>query len=247
MKILRYIFSAIAIIAISILPSVQLVDDEHIEVMEAYRAVLQNEKKFYSINSSYLSPDIEDFYYLQDFGDYIDSEYFQVTKFTILDMDGNDAPVIVLETLPLGNILILRYYNNIVYAYSFPFRGIKQIKKDGTFNWSSGAADNGYDKLQFLNSTYESKRLAYSESRYDSERNLYALFYINNEEVTEDRFFAFVQEQEQKEDADWHEFNADTIADDFAAVWDKLPSCKHQEQFGSWLGEYSFDEYAGGA
>ena len=87
-------------------------------------------------------------------------------------------------------MIVLHYYDDTVYGYTFPFRGLKSIKKDGIFNWSGGFADSGYDRLKFINGTVEKKTLGYSESSSDVKGNFYAngnvyvSFYINGEEVT---------------------------------------------------------------
>jgi hypothetical protein len=143
-----------------------------------------------------------EYIYLNEYLNIYFDDAFQVTQFTVLDMDGNGISEVVLEIAPLSERLLLYYYNDIVYGYSFSYRGMNDLKKDGTFMSSGGAGHWSIDKLIFSTGICEKKELC----RLDS-----TLYYVNDEEVSEDLFYSFYNEQQQKENAEWYEFNETNI------------------------------------
>ena len=153
--------------------------------------------------------------YLNDFlNDEFDNEHtFYADYFTILNMDNDDIPEVILQIGPTGERLVLHYENDIVYGYHFGLRVINDLKKDGTFHWSGGAAYNGFGRLQFVDNKCEINEI----SRYDNQ-----LSYINDKQVSEDIYFLFQNEQLEKEDVEWYSFSEETISTDFVKAWDNL-------------------------
>jgi hypothetical protein len=96
--------------------------------------------------------------------------------------------------------------NDKVYGYFLVLRGFEELKSDGTFMYSSGAADWGYAKLKFTADTYEYEKLGYCESSAGGE-----LYFINDEPGTEASFTTFANEQKDKEAAVWYEFSRENI------------------------------------
>jgi len=181
---------------------------EYNKAIEAYRAVLKGEEKFYSYNSYYGN----NFYY---FNEYLNKFYFiedvdytlEVEYFTMLDMDGDGIPEIILSIGPIEERLILHYENSITYGYHSGYRGMKNIKKDGTFDWSGSIFYWGSGKLQITSGICEYEELC----KYDGFEYDFPLYYISNEQVSEDLFWSFCAEQWEKEDADWYDFNDENI------------------------------------
>jgi hypothetical protein len=180
--------------------------------MEAYKAILQNEGDFFSSddNNNIL---------LSDFlKEYFPSQQLKLTHFTIIDMDDDKIPEVVLELSVDDNPTcyeILHYSNEQVYGYNFVYRGLEQLKTDGTFWASSGAADNECDKLKFNSSAYESITLAYSESKQDS-NGMTISYYVNGQPVTKEAFDSFVQKQDAKDDVVWYELSQSNIEKDLS-------------------------------
>ncbi|ABX41763.1 hypothetical protein [Lachnoclostridium phytofermentans] len=178
--------------------------------LEAYKAVLQNKTEFFSTdNNKKLC--LNDFLTNKENYDTI----FNVTHFTVLDME--DGKVVVLE-LSVGDqpefYEILHYANDTVYGYLIVYRGLEQLKADGTFLYSSGAADNGIGKLKFESDTLETDILGYSKSN-QSDDKLVILYSIHNQPVTKELFDAFVNEQLEKKDVIWHEFSQKNMEEIF--------------------------------
>jgi|AGTN01.2.fsa_nt_gi Antirepressor regulating drug resistance, predicted signal transduction N-terminal membrane component len=183
-------------------------------VLEAYHAVLQNQAEFFSTDN-------QKNLYLNDFltNKEIYETIFSVTHFTVLDLDGDQAPEVVLELSVGGNpqfYEVLHDMNDTIYGYLIVYRGLTELKADGTFLFSSGAADNGAGKLKFESDAYMTDPLAYSQSS-QGDTTLTITYFINNEQVTKEAFDSFVNEQSGKKDAVWYEFSQQNIETELSA------------------------------
>jgi hypothetical protein len=176
-------------------------------VKEAYRAVLENEDKFFS-------PDDKKDIYIKDFlhawGSGYDAE-LEVTHFTILDMDEDKIPEVILELSVVGKkwtdfYEVLHYTNRTVYGYLRVYRGLEELKNDGTFTYSGGAGDWGSAKLRFTSNGCEEDRLVYCESNTNNDS-----YFVNNKPVSYELFTASYKEHEEKSGAVWHEFSQKNI------------------------------------
>lgn len=182
--------------------------------LEAYKAVLQNKVEFFSTDN-------KKNLYLNDFltNEEIYGTIFKVTHFTVLDMDGDKVPEVVLE-LSVGDAPefyeVLHHMNGVVYGYLIVYRGLEELKADGTFRFSSGAADNGWGKLRFESNTFKTDMLGYSKSSQGG-TNLTISYFINDKPVTKESFDSFTNEQSGKKDAVWYEFSLENIEAELSA------------------------------
>jgi hypothetical protein len=175
--------------------------------IEAYRSILQNTGLFYSTDNK---KEI----YLQDFLSSGGSGYeaeLNLTHFTVIDMDGDNISEVVLDLSFPGSegsdlYEVLHYMNGTVYGYLIPYRGLEELKNDGTFMYSNSAFDWGFAKLKFTSENYEYNRSGYSEA---SDKGI--LFFLNNNPCTEESFDKFRSEQEAKAAAVWFEFSQENI------------------------------------
>lgn len=177
-------------------------------VLEAYKAVLQNKAEFFSTDN-------KKNVYLNDFltNEEIYGAIFKVTHFTVLDMDGDKVPEVVLELTVVNNpefYEVLHYMNGAVYGYNIVYRGLERLKTDGTFSYPSGVADNGCGKLRFESNVCKTDTLGYSESR-QGDANSTISYFINNKPVTKELFNSFMNEQFGKKDAVLYEFSQKNI------------------------------------
>ena len=93
--------------------------------------------------------------------------------------------------------------NGKVYCYAFPFRGLKNIKTDGTFESSGSAADTYIGRLRF-----EKGGCAYSEICAIDAQNVGSQIYrVNGENTTKTKAEAFLKKQEKKKNVTWHQQN----------------------------------------
>jgi len=183
-------------------------EDNKSLAMEAYKAVLQNKAEFFSTDN-------KKNVYLNDFltNEEIYGTVFKLSHFTVLDMDGDGIPEVVLE-LTVGNYVefyeVLHYMDDKVNGYSQVLRGFENLKKDGTVRYSNSAFNNGYRKLSLETDACEDDILGYhnTESNNDVVTRTY---FIDNKPATEESYNAFAKEQDEKKDAVWYEFSQENI------------------------------------
>ncbi|CAK7074660.1 hypothetical protein [Tissierella sp.] len=177
-------------------------------VLEAYKSVLLNNDEFFSIDSK-KKLSLNDFLTNKE----INGTIFEVTHFTVLDMDSDEVPEVVLELAVDNNpefYEVLHYMNDTIYGYNIVYRGLEALKTDGTFQYSNGAADNGYGKLKFQSNAYETDILGYVKSIQNND-NITMGYFINNKSATEESYNSFMKEEDEKKDVVWHEFSQKNV------------------------------------
>ena len=182
--------------------------EPHELALEAYKAVLQNDTEFFStdnnksllLNDSLVNKEIYE-------------AIFEITHFTLLDMDNDNVPEVVLELSVNGYpqfYEVLHYKDGTVYGYLFVYRGLMELNEDGTFIYSSGAADSGVAKLNFDSNTVKTDVLGYSQSS-QGETDLVISYLIDDEPVEKESFDSFMIKQSETKDAVWYEFFEENI------------------------------------
>lgn len=133
-----------------------------------------------------------------------------VTRFALLDMDGDGADELVLSVSFSGNeeYVILTCYDGAVYANQIVYRGFLLPKADGTFEWSNGASDNGVSRARFENGVLIYEDLAALSGGSDGG----TAYTLGGESVDEAAYNAFLAEQDAKEDLAWTEFTLDSLS-----------------------------------
>lgn len=183
-------------------------NSKNYSILEAYKAVLENKAKFFS-------KDNKKYVYLNNFltNEEIYGTVFKVTHFTVLDMDGDKIPEVVLE-LTQGDYPqfyeVLHYMNGAVYGYIRVLRGLERLKTDGTFGYSSGASNNGYGKLRFESNACETDILGYSKPSSNND-DITISYFINNKPVTKELYNSFLKKEDEKKDVVWYEFSQKKI------------------------------------
>ncbi len=176
--------------------------------LELYRQVLQNEAEFFCTDTGKSIG-------LQDFltnGEIYETD-FTITRFSVLDMDGDGKAEVVLE-LSVGNepqfFEVLHETEGTVFGYLMVYRGLEELKADGTFGYSNGAADYGWGRLRFDADAYTTETMAYSQS-VQADTGMTLSYYIGTEQVSEESFDAFQNEQAAKENAAWNEYSEENV------------------------------------
>ena len=85
------------------------------------------------------------------------------------------------------------------------------LKTDGTFLFSGGAADSGIGKMTFSETGYSVNTQVYSQSGYDTNNELNVQYFINDESCSEDEFNDILSGQEQKADVEWYDLSENNI------------------------------------
>jgi len=180
----------------------------------AYLAVLRNDATFdyYYRNNDYEERLLVEF--LNELIDFDDESVLRIENYTIIDYNEDGLPAVLIE-LYFYFRMVFYYHNGKVTGYMFSYREMMDPKKDGTFIASGGALHTYFEKLQFQNGIPVFERSTYSDY-IDGQR----VFYINDEQVSESLFDDYWVKYDEKEDPDWHEYNAETFVEDFIAAWD---------------------------
>lgn len=131
-----------------------------------------------------------------------------ITRFALLDLDGDGADELVLAIDYSGEeeYVILTCYDGAVYANQIVYRGFLTPKADGTVAWSNGAFDNGYARFRFENGV-----LVYDDFAVMIDNGSSVTYTLNGENVSEEDYNAFTAEQNAKDDLAWTEFSVDAV------------------------------------
>lgn len=131
-----------------------------------------------------------------------------ITRFALLDLDGDGADELVLAIDYSGEeeYVILTCYDGAVYANQIVYRGFLSPKADGTVAWSNGAFDNGYARFRFENGV-----LVYDDFAVMIDNGSSVTYTLNGENVSEEDYNAFTAEQNAKDDLAWTEFSVDAV------------------------------------
>ena len=176
--------------------------------LEAYRAVLENNAEFYSTDS-------KKSYLLQDFltNEEIYGTTFDPYNFSVLDMNGDGAPEVVLELTVNGDpqfFEILHAIGDQVYGYLIPFRGLESLKADGKYMYSGGYADYGWAEMTLTADGQSMSQLGFCESVTSADMStITENYYIDGAMVDKDAFNAYMEEQTAKADAEWFDCTAE--------------------------------------
>ena len=146
-----------------------------------------------------------------------DDTPLRVQKFAVLDLDGDSVQEVVLslglEVNENYGFQVLRYQDGAVYGYQMYYRAFKELKADGTFAWSGGAADNGFGTAVFTKEGYTVTNIAYSESEGNVNGYLAISYYVEGKKVTEQEHHAAWERQNAKPYAVWYDFTDANITE----------------------------------
>ena len=132
-----------------------------------------------------------------------------ITRFALLDLDGDGADELVLNIDFSGEeeYVILTCYDGAVYANQIVYRGFLSPKADGTVAWSNGAFDNGYARFRFENGV-----LVYDDFAVMIDNGSSVTYTLNGENVSEEDYNAFTAEQDAKDDLAWTDFTVEAVS-----------------------------------
>ncbi|MCL2187206.1 MAG: hypothetical protein FWC16_02930 [Defluviitaleaceae bacterium] len=150
-----------------------------------------------------------------------------ISRFAIVDMNGDGVPEIILEHFIIGHGFphartVLHYYNGEIYSHWFTTRGMQGLRKGGTFTIGGGAGWTTLSQLAFASGESQIIALAHSETApiYDGAWEMKGLYFINNQPACEESFHHLLNAHFEKEYAEWHTFHWDSIHVDFIAPWE---------------------------
>ena len=118
--------------------------DENGNRMESYRKVLLSEDTYFDVG-------LQKNMYLKDYWIYFNENIYggpMRIDFTVVDMDEDGVPEVVIMYDP-GEVKVFCVEGGTVYGYDFSYRGMMNLKIDGTFNWSNDAGSSGIGRQTF--------------------------------------------------------------------------------------------------
>lgn len=171
--------------------------------MQTLKLVLLNEETLF-----YMDKTVDRLYtyngYLKDIK--YDESPMKTPQFTIIDLDGDDVPEVVLAIKNYNGFVILKYKNNKVTGNYINYRSFAQLRKDGSFISSSGADHNMIGKIYFIGDSI------ITEHKYKSEGNSYSLRDIPiDKDAWEKQWTSFMDLPE----VDWFNYDKDEISKQF--------------------------------
>lgn len=173
--------------------------------------VLKNEKKYYNTEfkkelylKDYSSGNTVSWNYGDEKCTYDDDsvkEDFKIAYWCEVDMDGDGNKEIILQS-DRGTELVLYSAEDIVYAWAFRFRSMKNIKLDGTFESSGGAADTEIWKLQFRDGECYCEEMCVDDELKKGEE----IYRLNKKASSKRKVKEYLEQQNQKEEVVWMKY-----------------------------------------
>ena len=133
-------------------------------------------------------------------------------SFAVLDVDGDGKLDVVLNVTVNGEAfgyMILSSANDAISAYGYYYRAMIALKEDGSFSFSSSAAESGVATFT-KDENGEGQYSVLAESKADEEGNI--TYFVNGEAADEDAFNAVIDAQNEKADLTFVPATAENLA-----------------------------------
>ncbi|MCM1046753.1 MAG: hypothetical protein NC417_14710 [Candidatus Gastranaerophilales bacterium] len=144
-----------------------------------------------------------------------DDPFMKIWEFSVVDLDGDGEEEVILFVFGVagdtGGRMIFHQIRDAVYGYITDSRTLVDLKTDGTYNYSdpTGMAESGIAAfLDFSETGYTVDKITYATGTYEG----WDAFWADRQSVTEEAYLEAVSLQEQKQNAEWYEFNDENIA-----------------------------------
>ena len=175
------------------------------------KEVLDGERTFISAYTDRVCGinDLRSFYYGDD--QYL-STVIVLDRLAIVDLDRDGlnelvvSPAVVApdyydpEIVYSVGYLILRRQGDEVYGYATSYRAFSRIKADGTFYWSSGAANWGTASARFSDDGFEADSITWCQPTDTGDE----LYFVNGRKATREEFEAAISAQNAKPEPTWY-------------------------------------------
>lgn len=175
------------------------------EIEELYMSVLDGSASFFSADTG---ADMN----ISEVGALVSSDpavsaNATVPGYAVLDLDGDGAVEAVLQ-INIGEdntwgYLILSCQNERVCGYSVWMRAMLDLKENGLFWSSSGAAEGGISQMSFENGALSITPLIYSELTYDEAGQAVVTYYAYGEQISEAEYQSLNAEFDASANVSW--------------------------------------------
>ena len=196
-------------------PSISRDEDAIVSVEHAFTAVLLNEMPIFCTDKT----PYEYTAVIHEYNDFLNNlpnlsngnnEKMIISRFAVVDMDGDTLPEIVLETEDdhgyLNGYCILRYVQGEVWGHVIGARSLENLREDGTHMGDAGAGDIWIEKLYFIDDTVVGDAMAHMEEGYSYGKYTFRDIKVDKS-VWNDIKSSFYETKE----AEWHEFTEEAI------------------------------------
>lgn len=175
------------------------------------KAVLSGDAPFrYCAGGKIASMDITDVPALFD----ADDPFMKIWEFSVADLDGDGQEEVILYVVgaagDMGGKMILHRIDDAVCGYSTDNRTLVDLKTDGTYSYSdpTGLAETGIAAvIGFSGDGYTVEKLACATGTYEG----WDSFTLAQQSASEEEYMDMLSLQEQKPDAERHDFTAENI------------------------------------
>lgn len=133
-------------------------------------------------------------------------------SFAVLDVDGDGKLDVVLNVTVNGEVLgylVLTSADEVICAYGFYYRAMIGLKEDGSFSFSSSAAESGVATF-YKDENRDAQYKELAESKLDENGNV--VYFVNGEAADEDAFTAVINAQNEKADVTFVPATAENLA-----------------------------------
>lgn len=133
-------------------------------------------------------------------------------SFAVLDVDGDGKLDVVLNVTVNGEALgylVLTSADEVICAYGFYYRAMIGLKEDGSFSFSSSAAESGVATF-YKDENRDAQYNVLTESKLDENGNV--VYFVNGEAADEDAFTAVINAQNEKADVTFVPATAENLA-----------------------------------
>jgi hypothetical protein len=134
---------------------------------------------------------------------------YVIGRFAIADLDGDGAMEMAVEVQVEGypySYLLLDEQKGIVYGYDQAYRGMLELKADGTASWSNGAGHNGFGLPAVWQGDPEFRSIALCR-----EQDGRQLFLVGGIPASAEDYQQAAWQQRSKKDAVWYDATKENL------------------------------------
>ena len=140
---------------------------------------------------------------------------WKAVRFTVLDMDGDGVTEVVVELAEWEAFVVLTWGGGSdVHGGEIVYRGLMNLKDDGTFTFSSGAMDNGVAEMSFRSGGTDELHMGYlplAESRMEEDGSVTYWLDGGAESTDEAGYEAVIAQQDAKLNALWYDYTEENV------------------------------------
>lgn len=145
------------------------------------------------------------------------------SKFSLVDLDQNGSPEVVLWVYGDTGFLVLHERDGAVYGNLLFWRQFSNVKEDGTFSFDGEWSYNGYATISFSNKNgqdgYTVTVTTHRVSNDEPDNGLVNYsYYVGQQSVTPEEWAAADEQESKKPDAVWFDFTEQNVEAVFSAL-----------------------------